>query len=187
MAPPKHARPQSHVLFLGVTMSGKTTAARMYSRAFCAARIPVVVFDPVETDTKGGGWGETAKIYNNAEEFQDYLHSGKLQPCKLFIDEASAIFGHDQKENFWLAERGRHYGIQLFTITQRPMRVHPSVRDQHAEAYVFRLKAADIANVGADFGHDLRDENLDAGEYLHLVSGSRDYTRGNVFKDKGLR
>ena len=35
--------------------------------------------------------------------------------------------------------------------------------------------------------HDLRDENLDAGEYLHLVSGSREYTRGNVFTDKGLK
>jgi len=180
-------KPQSHILFLGVTMSGKTTAARIYSRAFCKARIPVVVFDPVGSATKGGDWGDGAEVYQDAEEFQELIHSGKLKPCKMFIDEASAIFGHEQRHNFWLAERGRHYGIQLFTITQRPMRVHPSVRDQHAEAYVFRLKAADIANVGADFGHDLRDENLDAGEYLHLVSGSRGYTRGNVFTDKGLK
>ena len=183
----KIPRPQSHILFLGVTMSGKTTAARMYSRAFCKARIPVVVFDPVGSATKGGDWGDGAKVYQNADEFQELIHGGKLEPCKMFIDEASAIFGHEQRENFWLAERGRHYGIQLFTITQRPMRVHPSVRDQHAEAYVFRLKSADIANVGADFGYDLRDENLDAGDYLHLVSGSREFTRGNVFHDKGLK
>jgi hypothetical protein len=43
----------------------------------------------------------------------------------------------------------------------------------------------DITNVGADFGHDLRDIQLDAGEYLHLISGQRAFTRGNVFNDKG--
>lgn len=187
MATRKIPKPQSHILFLGVTMSGKTTAARMYSRAYCKHRIPVVVFDPVGSATLGGDWGEGAKVYQDAEEFIDYLHSGKLQPCKMFIDEASSIFAHGQHENFWLAERGRHYGIQLHTITQRPMRIHPSVRDQHAEAYVFRLKSADIANVGADFGHDLRDIQLDAGEYLHLISGRVLYTRGNVFKEKGLK
>ena len=157
----------------------------IYSRAFCKARIPVVVFDPVGSATLGGDWGEGAKVYQNAEEFQDYIHSGKLTPCKMFIDEASSIFSHEQRENFWLAERGRHYGIQLFTITQRPMRIHPSVRDQHSEAYVFRLKSMDIANVGADFGHDLRDIQLDTGDYLHLVSGHRAFTRSNVFTDKG--
>lgn len=178
-------RPPSHILFLGVTMSGKTTAARIYSRAFCRARIPVVVFDPVGSATLGGDWGDGATVYHDADEFQDYIHSGKLQPCKMFIDEASSIFSHEQRENFWLAERGRHYGVQLFTITQRPMRIHPSVRDQHSEAYVFRLKSMDITNVGADFGHDLRDIQLDAGEYLHLISGQRGFTRGNVFTDKG--
>lgn len=189
MSTPKNkpVKPQSHILFLGVTMSGKTTAARMYSRAFCRAKIPVVVFDPVGSATLGGGWGDGAVIYQDADEFTDYLNSGKLTPCKMFIDEASAIFGHENRHNFWVAERGRHYGIQLFTITQRPMRIHPSVRDQHAEAYVFRLKSADIAYVGADFGHDLRDIQLDAGEYLHLISGQRAFTRGNVFTQKGLK
>lgn len=177
----------NHIMFLGVTMSGKTTAARHYSRAFCAHRIPVVVFDPVGTETKGGGWGDGARIYSTVESFEKALYSGQINKCKLFIDEASAIFGHDCRHNYWLAERGRHQGIQLFTITQRPMRIHPSVRDQHGEAYVFRLKSNDMMQVGADFAHDLRDLNLDQGEYVHLVSGKSTYTRGHVFKDRTLR
>lgn len=162
-------------------MSGKTTAARYYSRAFCAHRIPVVVFDPVGTDTKGGGWGDGATVYSDVNKFEEYLYGGKLKPCKLFIDEASAIFGHDQKHNFWLAERGRHCGLQLFMITQRPMRVHPSVRTQFGEAFIFRLTNSDMVNIGADYGHNLRGISLDKGDYLHLISGRAKYTRGNIF------
>jgi len=175
--------PANHIAFYGVTMSGKTTAARMYSRAFCRKRVPVVVFDPVGSATLGGDWGDGAVIYRSAEQFEDWVHSDKIHPCKLFIDEASAIFGHDQKHNFWLAERGRHYGIQLFTITQRPMRIHPSVRDQHSECYMFRLRSNDTIQVGADYGHDLREINLDAGEYIHLISGQKVYTKGRVFRN----
>lgn len=176
--------PPAHVAFYGVTMSGKTTAARYYSRAFCQHRIPVIVFDPVMTQTAGGDWGDGAVIYNDAEKFQDYINSGKLRPCKMFIDEASAIFGHDQRHNFWLAERGRHYGIQLFTITQRPMRIHPSVRDQHNEVYMFRLKASDTLQIGADFGFTLSDIRLDAGDYIRLKSGRSCYEIGNIFKPR---
>ncbi len=183
MATPKLS-PPAHVAFYGVTMSGKTTAARQYSRAFCRARIPVVVFDPVGTSTMGGDWGDGAVIYSDAGAFQEYIHSGRLRPCKLFIDEASAIFSHEQKHNFWLAERGRHYGIQLFTITQRPMRIHPTVRDQHNEVYMFRLKSSDLAVIGADFGFDLGDIRLDSGDYIHLKSGSSRYEIGNVFKPR---
>ncbi len=171
----------NHTAFYGVTMSGKTTAARRYSRAFCKHRIPVIVFDPVGTVTKGGDWGENALIYSDVNKFEEYIHSGKLRPCKLFIDEASSIFGHDQKHNFWLAERGRHYGIQLFMITQRPMRVHPSVRTQFGEAFIFRLTDSDLRNIGADYGHDLRGIRLDKGDYLHVISGRAKYSRGNVF------
>ena len=162
-------------------MSGKTTAARYYSRAFCARRVPVVVFDPVGTATHGGGWGDGAIVYSDLAQFEDWINSDDLHPCKLFIDEASAVFGHEKRENFWLAERGRHYGIQLFTITQRPMRIHPTVRDQHGECFMFRLKANDTIQVGADYGHDLREIDLDAGEYVHLISGQKVYNRGSIF------
>ena len=184
---PRHKRALNHTLFTGVTMSGKTTAARMFSRAFCAHRIPVVVYDPVETETKGGGWGENALVFSDPVEFVDFLGSDDCGACKIFIDEAADIFSLRMPENFWIATRGRHYGWQLFVITQRPMLIAPSVRNQCGEAFIFRLTTSDLSNIGADFGHDLREEKLDAGDYLHVVSGHAAYTRGNVFTDKGLK
>lgn len=176
-------KPLSHILFTGVTMSGKTTAARVYSRAFCAHRIPVLVYDPVETATAGGGWGDGAQIFNTPETFLKKL--AETGPCKIFIDEAADIFSLREPQNFWIATRGRHFGWQLFIITQRPMMIAPTVRNQCGEAYIFRLTSADLGNIGSDFGHDLRPYRLDTGDYLHLVSGSARFTRGNVFSDKG--
>lgn len=187
-AKPRQRPPQlHHILFTGVTLSGKTTAARMFSRAFCAHRIPVVVYDPVETETKGGGWGENALVFTDAGEFLDFLASDDCGPCKIFIDEAADIFAQRMPDNFWIATRGRHYGWQLFVITQRPMMIAPTVRNQCAEAFVFRLTTSDMSNLGSDYGHDLSGEKLDAGDYLHLLSGHAAYSRGNVFTDKVLR
>lgn len=174
----------NHRAFYGTTQSGKTTAARMYSRAFCKANQPVVVFDPTAaTSTIGGDWGDTAVVFDNRDEFLAYVHSVKMGACHLFVDEADEIFSLSQPENFWLLKKGRHYGIFANVITQRPKMVAPTVRAQCVEAYVFRMSRTDARMLGDDYALELPAETLRQGDYLHIMAASSTIRRGNIFRD----
>ena len=173
-----------HVLFTGVTQSGKTTAARAYAREFCRRKQPVVVYDPTAmTSTIGGDWGESARVFSDRDEFLAFVTSDKMYPCHLFIDEADEIFSLRQPENFWLLKKGRHFGIFCYVITQRPKMVAPTVRNQCVEAYVFRLSADDMKMIGNDFALDLTRYQLQQGDYLRIMAASPKIERGNIFDD----
>lgn len=175
-----------HHLICGVTMSGKTTLARVISRAVSAKGQKVVVYDPMGTDTAGGGWGEGAVIFDEIEPFLQYLESDECGAAHVFVDEADLVFSLDQKENHWLLRRGRHYGLTIYCITQRPVLVAPSVRSMCARAYVFRLVQDDIKRVAADYGFDDAHKiNLDTGDFLCFTAGTAEMKRGNVFQIAG--
>lgn len=172
-----------HHLICGVTMSGKTTLARMIARHLGKQKQKIVVYDPMGTDTAGGGWGETAIVFDEIEPFLQYLESDECGAAHVFVDEADLVFSLDQKENHWLLRRGRHFGLTIYCITQRPVLVAPSVRSMCHRAYVFRLVQDDIKRVAADYGFDQAHTiNLDAGEFLCFTAGSSDFKRGNVFQ-----
>jgi energy-coupling factor transporter ATP-binding protein EcfA2 len=173
-------------LFTGTTQSGKTTLARHMARAACKKGELVIVRDPVAgTATAGGDWGDKAEIYSDDELFMarllDLIES--KTPAHIYIDEAGDLFGMSQRENFWLATRGRHYGFEVSFITQRPKLIAPSVRGQCSRVFMFRLSTADMREVLADCGHDLSiiKTPLDKGDFLALNSGSAQFARANVF------
>lgn len=172
-----------HHLFIGVTLSGKTTLARVFSRELLAAKKLVAVYDPLGTDTAGGDWGDGARIFHEADRFIDFVHSDESTNYHIFVDEAHHIFGHSQKENFWMLTQGRHYGMHFYVITQRPTKVHPDARTNCARCYMFRLANDDAKEIGSDYGHStLHRENLDTGDFLILNSGSAKLSRANVFQ-----
>ena len=174
-----------HSLYTGVTQSGKTTLAREHSRALHAKGQKVIVYDPVMTATKGGEWGCDV-ITDNFDDLHNYLidhHVKKQQAAHIFIDEAGELFGVGQKENHWLTTRGRHYGLFVNLICQRPKMLAPTARTQCGRGYVFRLAPGDLDEVGEDFGHgQLGKTLLDKGDYLVLTSGSLAIERFNCFK-----
>lgn len=171
-----------HQLFIGVTLSGKTTLARSFSRELLRAKKLVAVFDPMGTDTAGGDWGDGALLFHDLEPFLQFVHSDECVNYHIFVDEAHHIFGHTQKENFWMLTQGRHYGMHFYPITQRPTKVHPDVRNNCARCYMFRLAQDDAKEIGADYGHsNIHKENLDRGDFLILNSGSSEISRANVF------
>ncbi len=164
-------------------MSGKTTLARLIARHLGTLKQNVVVYDPLGTDTAGGGWGETATVFDDLDLFLAFIESDQCGAAHVFVDEADLVFSLDQKENHWLLRRGRHFGLTIYCITQRPVLVAPSVRSMCHRAYVFRLVQDDIKRVAADYGFDQAHTiNLDAGEFLCFTAGSSDFKRGNVFE-----
>jgi len=172
-----------HHLICGVTMSGKTTLARMLARYLLSKKQKVVVYDPMGTDTAGGGWGEGAIVFDEIPDFLAYVESDECGAAHVFVDEADLIFSLDQKENHWMLRRGRHFGMTLYCITQRPVLIAPSVRSMCGRAYVFRLVQDDIKRVAADYAFDKAHEiSLDAGDFLCFTAGVSTFQRGNVFK-----
>jgi hypothetical protein len=174
-------------LYTGTTESGKTTLARYISRMIDGEKFDVIVRDPVEfTATKGGGWNENATIYNDDDEFFARIERNiaENRPAYIYIDEAADLFSLSTPENFWLATRGRHYGLDVSFITQRPKLIAPSVRAQCNKIYMFRLARQDAREVLADCGHDvdLMDSPLDRGDFLALETATSKFTRSNVFK-----
>lgn len=172
-----------HTLICGVTMSGKTTLANKFAHELAAQGQTIIVFDPVMTPTAAGSWPQNALLFDDENEFFDYLVKDEVNKAHVFIDESGDIFNLSKPWNFWLLTRGRHFGFSVFLIAQRPKMLAPTVRNQCGRAYVFRLARDDLKEIGADFGFsDLQKINLDKGDFLLLNSGSAQYQKGNVFK-----
>ncbi len=171
-----------HQLFIGVTLSGKTTLAREFSRKLLEHKKLVAVYDPLGTATAGGDWGEGALIFSDREKFLDFVHSDACVNYHIFVDEAHHVFHHTMGENFWMLTEGRHHGMYFYLISQRPKKIHPDVRTGCAVCYMFRLAQDDAKEIGADYGHsNIHKENLDKGDFLVLNSGSAEFSRANVF------
>jgi hypothetical protein len=171
-----------HTLYTGVTQSGKTTMARLISRQLAAQGQTGIVFDPMGTHTAGGGWG-FKEIHHDPYVFLERLEDPKLTKAHVFVDEAHKLLGHEMKENFWMMTEGRHFGLFMHILTQRPNKVHPDVRSQCERCYMFRLAQDDAAEIGKDYGHSgVHKISLDKGDFLLFNSGSAAIQRGNVFQ-----
>lgn len=171
-----------HTLICGVTMSGKTTLAHKFAHELAAQGQTIIVYDPVMTPTAAGSWPSNALLFDDENQFFDYLVKDEVNKAHVFIDESGDVFNLSKPWNFWLLTRGRHFGFSVFLIAQRPKMLAPTVRNQCGRAYVFRLAKDDLKEIGADFGFsDLQKINLDKGDFLLLNSGSAHYQKGNVF------
>lgn len=177
---------QIHVLYVGVTQSGKTTLARHHARILDAAEYDVVVYDPVGTPTAGGDWPEKVQRFDDPQKFLIWLVKAEGKPERpifVFVDESADIFGHTNTDANWIPRRVRHQNVYLRLISQRPKMLPPNVRTQCAHCYLFRLAADDMRMICADFGHgpEISQKSLDTGDYVLLVSGSSEIEVANVF------
>lgn len=169
-----------HTGYYGITLSGKTTMARHIARECDKARHAIVVFDPLNTATHGGDWPERSQLYSDPEHFAKAI--AKMENAQVFVDEADLVFGHSQKHNHWLMRRGRHQGLYVHLITQRPNLVDPSCRSMCARAYIFRLNKTDRVSILADHGHDDISPSTGHGDFIMVDNRSPEVYSGNVFK-----
>lgn len=184
---------REHVLYTGVTMTGKTTLAREHASILHKAKYDLVVYDPVGTDTANGNWPEDITVLHTPEEFHEWIEDNEEtydpeHPCFLFVDEAADIFGHSETHAHWIGRKIRHSYIYLRMMCQRPNMMHPSVRTQCSYVYMLRLSQTDARLICADMGHGTEVSNtvLDKGDCLLLTSGSADTEQFNVFELVGV-
>lgn len=171
-----------HTLIVGVTQSGKTTLAHKIARDLAAQGQNIIVYDPVGTLTAAGTWPDSAVKFDDLDDFMEYMSLDAVVHAHVFIDEAGDLFGIGQKENFWLLTRGRHFGLIIYLIAQRPKMLAPSARTQCGRLYLFRVALEDAEEVGRDFGFSgLKNEMLDTGDFLIIDSGHTSKKRANVF------
>lgn len=171
-----------HTLICGVTMTGKTTLAHYFASLFAGMGHNVIVFDPIGTRTASGSWPESAVIFDEPTEFMEYMNNSDVKHAHVFIDEADEVFSLSQRENYWLLKKGRHFGLFIYLITQRPKMVAPTCRKQCGKAYLFRLAMDDMREIAADYGHsDIHKIPLDTGDCIGLLSGRSAIERFNVF------
>lgn len=172
-----------HSLICGVTESGKTTLAHALADALDSAGQNIIVFDPVGTKTAAGKWPENAIVFDDEGDFFAYLARDDVFHAHVFVDESGEVFNLSKRENFWLLTRGRHFGFNVYCICQRPKMIAPTIRNQCSKAYVFRLAQDDLEEIGRDFGFsNLKNEVLDTGDFLLLLSGTSQKKRANVFQ-----
>jgi DNA helicase HerA-like ATPase len=174
----------AHCIYAGVTQTGKTTLARLHARLLSENGYDVCVYDPVHTATAGGDWPSNAQVFDNQAQFIAYVKSA--QDVFVFVDESADVFSLSQTENHWLLRRGRHQGLYVRLIVQRPKMIAPNVRTQCAVAYVFRMARDDATELFADFGHSrayVREyvDALDVGDFVVLESGRPQIAAFNVF------
>lgn len=179
-----------HSMYVGATMTGKTTLARYRARLLASQGRAVVIYDPVGTATAGGGWPEGSNVlmFDSFEEFMAWVR--RNGDADLFIDEAGDHFGVAQSEDHWLLRRGRHYGYSCHLISQRPKMLAPNVRTQCSQLFAFRCATDDMRELCADLGHDApkfgygpgEETPLDRGDFIVVRSDRAAIERFNVFE-----
>ena len=185
---------REHVLYCGVTMTGKTTLAREHAQILVDAKYEVIVYDPVMTETANGGWPDGVRIIHEPDELMEQLDDWKgnggdpEHPTFLFVDEAPDIFNHSNTASHLIARRIRHDEIYLRLIAQRPNMIHPSARTQCSYVYMLRLSNQDSRIICGDMGHgsEVYQIPLDKGDCILLTSGSSQIEQFNVFELIGV-
>jgi DNA helicase HerA-like ATPase len=154
------------ILIVGGSETGKSLLAKKVALELIKTDLYITVYDPVLADD----WPEDAFVSDDEVAFWEEVnavHEGGHNQA-VFVDEADTILSISHKHNHWLLTRGRHYGIEPFVITQRPVLVAPTIRALCNELYCFRVSAADAKLLSDDFAHPdiLAATELGQGEFL---------------------
>ena len=171
-----------HRLIVGGTMTGKTTLAKQLVTEAATRGLIATVHDPLMSDWPGG-----AIVLHDADEYYAVLLARiKAGQRQLNVcDEADLVYSHAERDRYWVATRGRHYGLENIFITQRPQMLAPTIRTQCTELFCFRVAESDAALLSQDFS-DTRIKSvseLQQGEYFYSrwVDGKKTLDKYTAF------
>lgn len=126
-----------HSLILGMTLSGKTTLAKLLCKKLRERyEITTIVLDPLNDPE----W-ETDYLVNNERDFLKLFNG--LQSCAIFIDESGKAVGRYNTAMEQTATIGRHLGHKCFYLTQGGTQLAPIIRNQCSTLYLFTTAKSD--------------------------------------------
>lgn len=163
----------AHKLIVGQTLSGKSTLAKQMEADSFAKGIPSIIYDP----TLSPDW-KSELVTDDEETFYHFLHviAEESPNALVIVDEADTLLSMAHRHNWWLFQRGRHFGFECIAITQRPQLVAPSIRNNAPELFIFQSGKNDSAFLGDDYGVDLSGAvDLQQGRFLwaHWKNGKK--------------
>jgi len=158
-----------HVLTVGITESGKTTANFLLAQKYQKQGVCCVILDAFnDPNWKLPGCSTPVVFFTNPDEFMAFVFNPKkcLQ-CALFIDEAGLSL--NKTDIFTpLTSVSRHLGHVTHIIAQRAQQVSLTVRTQCKTLLCFQIAPKDAKSYAEDFNSDelLDAPNLKPGEFI---------------------
>ena len=163
----------------GVSGSGKSTIARAVAANWAAQR-RVIVIDPAAASvaplprSKGPGLTVTAPAtphHCTDVLLWSYLHSDPARPVTVICDEAPFYLRDPSDAVLKVFFQGRHRGLGVLLVGQRPSAVAPSVRSQVTTTLWMRMTDRADLNIVAASSRDLAAAlpKLKTGEWKQWV------------------
>lgn len=167
----------AHSLIVGGTESGKTTLAKRLAAAHHAAKLGVIVLDPMNDPD----WQCTFRTADPDEFMRVVTNS---EGCHCFVDEAGDAIGRYDTTMQKLATRYRHFGHSCYFITQRAAMLAFTVRAQCRHGFIFNSDADDCKALVKTFNQPRIAEAsaLPQGHFFHVTRYSKDGKAGFIEK-----
>lgn len=154
-----------HVLFAGMTMSGKSTLAKMMVQKYKTKNPPTrtIVLDPIQDPD----WRADFQTDEN-DIFLEAMYASRS--CALFVDESGSAIGRYGGSMAVVATQSRHLGHKAHFLTQRPSQLDKTIRDQCSVLFLFRVSRSDAKTLYEEFGNEeiLESPNFPQGQCLKI-------------------
>lgn len=169
-----------HTLIGGTTESGKTTLAKAIAREVKKRGGKVIVLTPF-------GWEDVEAdfITNDKDKFLKMYWSSRN--CFAFIDEGRQMANRYDDAMTLTAVQGRHWGHSNFFIVQRLNMLHPDIREQCSQVFLFCSAPKSAEAAAEEFVNDalLEAPSLPRGSYIRCLrfgpDGTKFAERGKIF------
>lgn len=171
----------AHVLIVGQTESGKTTAARRLAlEVFRPNNFPILVLDEFLDPAWQADW-----ITDDPQKFMRVAFLNRS--CALFVDEGSETIGRYAGTMKKLATQARHWGHCSHFITQAAVDIDKTIRRNCSAIFLFNTGLEDCKELRKNFVCDtlLDGPTLRQGEYIYFARFGQP-VRGNIFEGKPL-
>lgn len=148
-----------------MTESGKTTLAkRLINSARNSSGMKSIVLDPLRDPAFNADF-QTA----DPDEFLERVFNS--ESCLVVVDEGAQMIGRYEGPMLKLATMGRHWGHTCIFLSQRPMQINLTVRNQLSAVALFCSSFDDGKTMSKEFNENelLNCTSLKRGEYYYKM------------------
>jgi len=151
-----------HSLIVGISDSGKSTAAHMLAADYLRHKVGVLVLDPHQQK-----WPCT-RMFTDPLLFLAAAKASRR--CALFIEEAGECIGRGKhaREMQWITTGARKWGHSTYLIAQRAQQIELTIRAQCTRGYIFRQSEDDAKALCGTFADKRLMEATQLQEYEFL-------------------